>query len=87
MSDKNLEQWINIKFWVKISKSASETLALLTLAYGEYTMINWVFLNGTGSSRRGKKMHNMTQEVGSQKHKGQMQMWTEYEPWSTQIKD
>jgi hypothetical protein len=35
MSDKNLEQRINIKFCVKISKSVSETLALLTLAYGE----------------------------------------------------
>jgi hypothetical protein len=38
MSDKNLEQRINIKFCVKIVKSTSETLALLTVAYGEYTM-------------------------------------------------
>jgi len=38
MSDKNLEQQINIKFCVKIGKSASETLALLTVAYGEYAM-------------------------------------------------
>jgi hypothetical protein len=38
MSDKNLEQWINIKFCVKIGRSASETLALLTAAYGEYAM-------------------------------------------------
>jgi hypothetical protein len=37
MSDKNLGQWIN-KFCVKISKSASETLVILTLAYGEYAM-------------------------------------------------
>jgi hypothetical protein len=37
MSDKNLEQQIN-KFCVKIGKSASETLALLTVAYGEYAM-------------------------------------------------
>jgi len=35
MSDKNLEQRINIKFYVKIGKSASETLALLRVAYGE----------------------------------------------------
>ena len=35
MSDKNLEQRINMKFSVKIGKSASETLALLTVAYGE----------------------------------------------------
>ena len=38
MSDKNMEQRINIKFCVKIGKSASETLALLTVAYGEYVM-------------------------------------------------
>jgi len=40
MSDKNLEQRINIKFCVKIGKSACETLALLTVAYGEYNMKN-----------------------------------------------
>jgi hypothetical protein len=38
MSDKNLEQWIIIKFCMKIGKSASETLALLTVVYGEYAM-------------------------------------------------
>jgi hypothetical protein len=37
-SDKNLEQRINIKFCVKISKSANGTLALLTVAYGVYAM-------------------------------------------------
>jgi hypothetical protein len=35
MSDKNLLQGINIEFCVKIGKSASKTLALLTVAYGE----------------------------------------------------
>jgi hypothetical protein len=38
MDDKNLEQQMNIKFCVKIDESASETLALLTLAYDECTM-------------------------------------------------
>jgi hypothetical protein len=38
MSDKNLKQRINMKFCVKIGNSASEMLAILTLAYGEYTM-------------------------------------------------
>jgi hypothetical protein len=42
-----------------------------------------MFSNGIGSSRKGK----MTQEAGSQKRKGQMQMWTEYEPWRAQIED
>jgi hypothetical protein len=38
IGDKGLDQWINIKFCVKIAKIASETLAILTLAYGVYTM-------------------------------------------------
>jgi hypothetical protein len=38
MSDKILEQRINIKFCVKFGKRVSETLALLTVAYGEYAM-------------------------------------------------
>jgi hypothetical protein len=59
MSDKNLEQQISIKFYVKIGKSASET-SLLTLAYGEYALKK-LFLNGIGSSRKGEKMCKMTQ--------------------------
>jgi hypothetical protein len=31
-----------------------------------------MFLNGIGGSRKGEKMYKMTQEVGSQKRKGQM---------------
>jgi hypothetical protein len=39
MRDKNLQhRIINFKFCVKIAKSPSETLALLTVAYGEYVM-------------------------------------------------
>jgi len=38
MSDKNLDQRMNIKFCVKIGKGTSETLAILTVAYGEYAM-------------------------------------------------
>jgi hypothetical protein len=38
MSEKNLEQWINMKFRVKIGKCASETLDLITVAYSEYAM-------------------------------------------------
>jgi hypothetical protein len=84
MSAKNLEQRINIKVCVKMGKS--ETLALLTVAYGEYAMkkprvFEW--------HRRFKveKMCKMTQEAGSQKRKGEMQMWTEYEPWCAQMHD
>ena len=84
MSDKNPEQQINIKFCVKIGKSASETLALLTLANGEYTMKKSSVFE---QHRKGEKMCKTNQEVGSQKRKGQMQMWTEYETWCAQIDD
>jgi hypothetical protein len=67
MSDKNLEQRMNIKFWVRIGKSVSKILALLTLAYGKYDMEkSRVFLNGIGGSRKGETMCKMAQEVGSQ---------------------
>jgi hypothetical protein len=38
MSDENLEQRKIIKFCARIGKRASETLALLTLGYGEYAV-------------------------------------------------
>jgi hypothetical protein len=87
MSNENLEQRINIKFCAKIGKRASETLALLTVVYGEYTVKKLSVLNGTGGSRKGEKMHRVTQGVSSKKHKGQMQIWTEYELWCTQFGD
>jgi hypothetical protein len=41
MSNNNLKQRISIKFCVKIGKSASGTLAVLTLAHGEYAVKKW----------------------------------------------
>jgi hypothetical protein len=38
MSDKKMEQRINIKFYVKIGKHASGSLGLLTVAYDEYAV-------------------------------------------------
>jgi hypothetical protein len=61
MSDKNLEKQINVKFCVKIGKSGSETLALLTLAYGEDAMKKSSVLYGIGGSRKGEKMCKMSQ--------------------------
>jgi hypothetical protein len=68
-------------------KIGSETLALLTRAYGEYCRRKVERFNAIGGTRKGEKMCKMTPEVGSQKCKGQLQMWTEYEPWCSQIED
>jgi hypothetical protein len=50
MSFKNMEHQINMK----ICKSDSEGLAILTLAYGEYAMWKF-FFNCAGSSWRARK--------------------------------
>lgn len=38
MSDRYLEQRIHVKFCVKLNKSASETLEMLQVVYGEEVM-------------------------------------------------
>jgi hypothetical protein len=81
MSDKNLDQRINITFCVEIGKSVSETLVLSTVAYGEYatkklSVFEWHrrFKEGRGN------VQDDPRSGQSKKSKGQMQMWTEYEP-------
>lgn len=73
MDEMNLEQWINIKFCLKIGKSSSEMLAELKVTYREHA-IKKMFLSGAGSSKKGNKMCTATQEVGSLKHKEYMLM-------------
>jgi hypothetical protein len=68
MSDKNLEQWINIKFCVNIGKSASEMLALSTLAYDECAMKKSSVLECHRRFKEGRE--DVQDEVGSQKRKG-----------------
>jgi hypothetical protein len=52
----------------------SKTLALLTVAYSEYTMKKLNVFNVMGCSREDEKLFKMTKEAGSQKRKGQIQM-------------
>jgi hypothetical protein len=56
MSDKNLGKRINIKLCVKIVKSASENLALLTVAYGEYVVNKSSVWNSTDGSKKDEKL-------------------------------
>jgi hypothetical protein len=69
MSDKNLEQRINMKFCLKIGNRASETLASLTVAYGEYAMKKSSVFERQRRFK-GEKVCKTTQEMGSQKRKG-----------------
>jgi hypothetical protein len=85
--DKNLEQRINNKFCVKIVKSSSETLALLTVAYGEYTMKKSSVFGWHRRFTEGREHVQDDPRSGQKKRKGQLQMWIEYEPWCAQIED
>jgi len=49
MSDKVLEQWINIKFYVKLGKNTSGTLAMLSKVYG------WEAMKKSNVSERHKR--------------------------------
>lgn len=52
MNERNLEQWLNIKFCVKIRKSANEMLALLKMFYGEHDLKKLdVVLRSAGDSK------------------------------------
>ena len=88
MSDKVLEQRINIRFCVKIGKSASETLALLTVAYGEYAMKKWSVFERHRRFKEGREDVQDDPRIGQPKtQRTEMQMRTEYEPWCAQIED
>jgi hypothetical protein len=65
--DKNLEQRISITFCVKIGNSASETLGLLTLAYGEYAVKKWSNFEWHKRYRGGEKMCRLNQEAKKRK--------------------
>jgi hypothetical protein len=83
----SLEQRINIQFCVKIGKSASETLPLRTVAYGEYAMKKLSVSEWHRRFEEGREDVQDDQRSEQPKRKGQMQMWTEYEPWCAQIED
>jgi len=51
MSDLYLEQYINIKFCVKLGKDASDTCAMFFEAYGGESRESQAFLSGINSSK------------------------------------
>jgi hypothetical protein len=61
--------WKKNESCVKIGKSASETLALLNLTYGEYARTKLSAFEWHRKFKEGPKMCKMTQEVGSQNTK------------------
>jgi hypothetical protein len=68
MSDKKLEQRISINFCVKIGTNASETLALLLLAYGDYATKKFSVFNGLAFQGSGQVQDHACLFLGSQIH-------------------
>jgi hypothetical protein len=60
MSDRLLEQCINIKFCAKLVKSASETLQMLTEAYGADAMKKLSVFSGIKGLKRVEKTWKTT---------------------------
>jgi hypothetical protein len=69
MSEKNLEQRINIKICVNTGKSASET-ALLIFAYGEYAVKNWTVVERHRQFNEGREDVQDDPRCGRQKTQG-----------------
>jgi uncharacterized cysteine cluster protein YcgN (CxxCxxCC family) len=85
MSVKNLEQRIIIKFCVTIGKSASETLALLTVACGEYAVKKSSVFEWHRRFKEGREDVKDDTIIGQPKTQRPDANVTEYEPWCAQI--
>ena len=72
---ENIEQWYAIKFCVKLNKSATETFASLTEAYGDAPLSKTWFLSGTKLSKRAEKMLKTTLVLEDQFRQQMIKMW------------
>jgi hypothetical protein len=74
MSDRLLEQRINIKFCAKLGKSASETLQMLTEAYGADAMNKSSVFECHESFEEGREDVKATKELDVRKLTEQMKI-------------
>jgi len=72
---ENIEQWYAIKFCVKLNKSAPETFASLTKAYGDATLRELWFVSGTKLSNRGEKILKTTLILERQSRQQMIKTW------------
>jgi len=72
---ENIKQRYAIKFCEKLNKSATETFASLTEAYGDATLLRTMFLSGIKLSKRDKKMLKMTLILEDQSRQQMIKMW------------
>jgi len=72
---ENIEQRYAIRFCVKLNKSATETFASLSEAYGDTTLSGTWFLSGTKLSKRPEKMLKTTLVLEDQSRQQMIKMW------------
>ena len=72
---ENIEQRYAIKFYVKFNKSATETFASLTEAYGHATLSRTMVLNGINLSKRAEKMLKTILVLEDQSRQQMIKMW------------
>ena len=72
---ENIEQRYAIKFCVKLNKSATETFASLTEAYGYATLSRTMVLCGTKLSKRAEKMLKTTLVLEDHSRQQMIKMW------------
>jgi transposase len=87
LSDENLEQRISIKFCVQFGKSVSETLALLTVAYGEYVVKKSSVSEWQRRFMEGQEDLQDNPRSGQPQTQRTEEMCTEYEPCCSHIED
>ena len=72
---ENIEQRYAIKFYVKLNKSATETFASLTEAYGDATLSRTMVFSGTKLSKKAEKMLKTTLVLEDQSRQQTIKMW------------
>jgi len=72
---ENIEQRYAIKFCVKLNRSATETFASLTKAYGDATLSRTMILSGTKLSKRAEIMLKTTLILEDQSRQQMIRMW------------
>ena len=72
---ENIEQWYAIKFCVKLNKSATETFASLTEAYGDAALLRTMVFKWHKAFKEGCENVEDSPRSGDQSHQQMIKMW------------
>ena len=69
-----VEQRINLKFYFRLGRTSTGALKLFQEVYGDDTIQELIFLNGTGGSKREERRWKMITGVGGHPQAEHMKM-------------